>query len=211
MEKPLSLSLLYTANLRGDIALLPQLFTFLQRLKPDEGSGSLILDLGNACDDAAWHCQQTAGRSMLILLDGMGYHAANIDGALDAHNRTRVDEQVTMALVDRANDWHYHVPPLDDTSIRLTVRPNAAPARLQVCLAPAERTRIDGKDLFLRDVHAGQVGTVRIDLRGSPRITDHAIHDLPSDTPPNSSIAGAIEFVESEARLFNKNQSKSAP
>ena len=37
MEKPLSLSLLYTANLRGDIALLPQLFTFLQRLKPTKG------------------------------------------------------------------------------------------------------------------------------------------------------------------------------
>ena len=116
-----------------------------------------------------------------------------------------------MALVDSANDWHYHIAPIDDTSIRLTVRPNAAPARLQVCLAPAERTRIDGKVLFLRDVNAGQVGTASIDLGGSPRLTDHAIHDLPSDTPPNSSIAGAIEFVESEARLFNKNQTKSAP
>ncbi|MCY4071012.1 MAG: hypothetical protein OXG60_06915 [Chloroflexi bacterium] len=203
MEKPLSLSLLYSANLRGDIALLPQLFTFMQRLKPGEGPGSLIVDLGKACDDAAPHCRQTGGRSMLIALDGMGYHAANIEGALDPRDRGRVDEQVTMALVDSANDWRYRLSPLDNASIRLTLRPNSAPARLQICLAPAERTRMDGNVLFLRDVCAGQVGAVSVDLRPSPRLTDSAIHDLPPDTPPNASIAGAIEFIESEARLFH--------
>lgn len=203
MEKPLNLSLLYSANLRGDIALLPQLFTFMQRLKPQEGPGSLILDLGNACDDAARHCRQTGGRSMLIALDGMGYHAANIAGALDARNRKLVDTQVTMALVDDANDWRYRTPPLEDTGIWLTLKPNSRSARLQICLAPDERTRLDGNVLFLRDVCAGQVGTVSVDLRRSPRVTDSAIHDLPPDTPPNPSIAGAIEFIESEARLFH--------
>ena len=202
MEKPLSLSLLYSANLRGDIALLPQLFTFMQRLKPEEGP-CLILDLGNACDDAAPHCRQTGGRSMLIALDGMGYHAANIAGALDARNRKLVDKQVTMALVDDANDWRYRLPPLEDTGIWLTLKPNSRSARLQICLGPDERTRLDGNVLFLRDVCAGQVGTVSVDLRRSPRVTDSAIHDLPPDTPPNPSIAGAIEFIESEARLFH--------
>ena len=104
MEKPLSLSLLYSANLRGDIALLPQLFTFIQRLKPEGGPGNLILDLGKACDGAVPHCRQTGGRSMLIALDGMGYHAANIEGALDPQDRRQVDKQVSMALVDSAND-----------------------------------------------------------------------------------------------------------
>lgn len=203
MEKPLSLSLRYSANLRGDIALLPRLFTFIQRLNPAEGSGTLILDLGNACDSAAPHCRQTGGRSMLIALDGMGYHAANIDGALDPHNRRRVDEQVTMALVDSANDWRYRLPALEDTGIRLALRPNSAPARLQICLAPDERTRLESNVLFLRDVHAGQIGAASVDLRRSPRLTDSAIHIMPPDTPPNSSIAGAIEFIESEARLFH--------
>lgn len=210
MEKPLSLSLLYTANLRGNIALLPQLYTFMRRLKSELQPGSLILDLGKACDDAAPHCRQTGGRSMLIVMDGMGYHAANVDGAFDATDRKRVVDQVTMALVDSAKDWHYRDALIEDTSIRLTVKPNAAPARLQICLAPAESTRLDGNILFLRDVQMGQVGTVSIDLDGSPRIAEHAIHDLPADTPPNSSIAGAIDFVESEARLFHKKHSKSA-
>ncbi len=207
MEKPLSLSLLYSANLRGDIALLPQLFTFMQRLKPEEGP-CLILDLGKACDDVAPHCQQTGGRSMLIALDGMGYHAANIAGALDARNRKLVDRHVTMALVDDANDWHYRLPPLEDTGIWLTLSPNSRSARLQICLAPNEVTRLDGNVLFLRDVCAGQVGTVSVDLGRSPRVTDSAIHDLPQDTPPNPSITGAIEFIESEARLFHSRKAR---
>ncbi len=208
MEKPLSLSLLYSANLRGDIALLPRLFTFMRRLKPEEGLGSLILDLGKACDDAAPHCQQTGGRSMLIALDGMGYHAANIEGALDARNRRLVDQQVTMALVDSAKDWRYRLPPFENTGIQLTLKPNSRSARLQICLAPDERTRLDGNVLFLRDVSAGQVGTVSVDLRRSPRVTDSAIHELPPDTPPNPSIAGAIEFIESEARLFHSRKAR---
>jgi len=203
MDEPLSLSLLYSANLRGDIALLPQLFTFMQRLKPGEDPGRLILDLGNACHGAAPHCRQTGGRSMLIALDGMGYHAANIEGALDARNRRRVDAQVAMALVDSANDWRYRPPSLADASIRLTLQPNSGPARLQICLAPAERTRMDGNVLFLRDVRAGQVGAVSVDLRQSPRVTESAIHDLPPATPPNPGITSAIEFIESEARLFH--------
>ncbi|MCY4021684.1 MAG: hypothetical protein OXG39_19955 [Chloroflexi bacterium] len=210
MEKPLSLSLLYSANLRGDIALLPRLFTFIQRLKSNEGLGSLILDLGKACHGAVPHCRQTGGRSMLIALDGMGYHAANIEGALDARDRRRVDEQVTMALVDRANDWRYRAPPREDTGIRLTLRPNSAPARLQICLEPAGRTRMEGNVLFLRDVCAGQVGTASVDLRPSPRLRDSAILDLPPDTPPNPGITSAIEFIESEARLFHRKRSQSA-
>ena len=74
---------------------------------------------------------------------------------------------------------------------------------MQICLAPAERTRMDDNVLFLRDVCAGQVGTVSVDLRRSPRVMESAILDLPPDTPPNPSIAGAIEFIESEARLFH--------
>lgn len=202
MEEPLSLSVLYSANLRGDIALLPQLFTFMQRLRAPEKPGSLILDLGNACDEAAPHCRQTGGRSMLVALDGMGYHAANIEGALDASIRKQVAAQVTMALVDEAKDWRYRLPPLEDASIRLTLKPNSAPARLQICLAPAERTHMDGNILFLGDVCAGQVGSVSVDLRPSPRVTRSAIQDLPPDTPPNPGMTSAIEFIASEARLF---------
>ena len=94
MEASLSLNLLYTANLRGDIALLPRLFTCLQRLKASLEGTTLMLDLGGACADEAWHCRDTGGRSMYIVLDGMGYHAANIAAAQYAADRAKLAEQV---------------------------------------------------------------------------------------------------------------------
>ena len=206
MAKPLSLTLLYTAGIAGDLALLPRLHTFLQRLKPAERQGTLLLDLGGSCADSVWHCQATGGRSTLIVLDGMGFHAANVDGALDSENRDKLAEQVTMALVDERHDWQYHLPPLRDPSIVATLRPQDSAARLQIMMMPAENTRIEGKVLHLQGVSAGQVGEAKVDLRGTPRIASATVHDLPPETPPNASIAGAVEFVEAEARFYLKQQ-----
>ena len=203
MEKPLSLTILYTANLRGDIASLPRLFTQLQRLKSSAAGAILMLDLGNACDNAAWHCRETGGRSMLIVLDGMGYHAANVAGGLDATNRAKLAAQVTMALVDETHPWPFRLPSCD-LPIIATVQPDDLETRLQVHLSPASRSEIVGDTLRLQDIRGGQIGEVNIDLQPSPSIADIEIHDLPTGTPPNPTIAGAVEFVEAEARLFQK-------
>lgn len=204
MEKPLSLTLLYSAGIGGDLALLPRMHTFLQRLKPAEGQGALLLDLGGTCADSVWHCRATGGRSTLIVLDGMGYHAANVEGALDAENRDKLAGQVTLALVDATRDWRYRVPPVSDPGIIATLRPRESAARLQIALTPAPETRLAGNVLRLGEVSAGQVGQVLVDLRGSPRIVSASAHTMPADTPPNPSIAGAVEFVEAEARYFAK-------
>ena len=202
MAKPLSLTLLYTAGIAGDLALLPRLYSFMQRLKPAERQGTLLLDLGGACADSVWHCRATGGRSTLIVLDGMGFHAANIEGALDSENRDKLAAQVTMALVDESRDWQYHLPPVRHPSIIATIRPLHSTARLQILLKPTANTRIEENVLLLQAVSAGQVGEVKVDLTGSPRILSATVHDLPPDTPPNPSIAGAVEFVESEARFY---------
>ena len=133
MDKPLSLTLRYSANIAGDLALLPRLHNFLQRLQAADGSRPLLLDLGGSCAESAWHCRATGGRSALIVLDGMGYHAANVAGALDADNREKLAGQVTLALVDCARDWAYHLPPVRDPSIVVTLRPRSSngAARLQ--------------------------------------------------------------------------------
>lgn len=203
MEKPLSLTLLYTAHLRGDIHLLPRLYTFIQRLKPRRRQGVLLFDLGHACADEVWHCRLTQGRSMLIALDGMGFHAANAAGTLNADGR-QVEAQMTMALVDDGQDWAYHIPPITDRSIIAVVQPKAARARLQICLSAADETRIQGNVLYLGDVGGGQVGRVCLDLHSAPRITASGVHDMPADTLPNSSLAATVEFVESEARYLQK-------
>ena len=201
MEKPLSLTLLYTSHLGGDIRLLPRLYTFIQRLKPARRQGVLLFDLGHACADEVWHCRLTQGRSMLIALDGMGFHAANVAGA----DGRQVEAQMTMGLVDDGQDWSYHIPPIRDRSIIATVGTTDSAARLQICLSAADETRIQGNVLYLGDVRAGQVGLVRVDLHSAPRITASGVHDMPSDTLPNPSLAATVEFVESEARyLQNK-------
>ncbi len=204
MEKPLSLTLRYSADIAGDLALLPRLFTFLQRLKAAEGQGALLLDLGGSCADSVWHCRATGGRSALIVLDGMGYHAANVEGALDADSRARLAQQVTLALVDRHNHWRYRRT--SGREVIVALQPAAPDERLQIALRPAASTRLDGKILRLQAVSRGQVGEAVVDLHGAPQLVSATVHEMPPDTPPNPSIAGAVEFVEAEARLFARKR-----
>ena len=202
MEKPLSLKLLYTANIAGDLALLPRLFTFLQRLRTNARHETLLLDLGRSCNDDVWHCRETGGRSTLIALDAMGYHAANVAESIDDRNREKLAEQTIMGLVDAGRDWLYHVPPVRDDSISVRLRARDDEARLQIVLSPAERIAIKGNAIFLQSVGAGRVGEVLVDLREAPVLIGEQVHRMPPDTPPNPSIAGTVEFVEAEARYF---------
>jgi hypothetical protein len=207
MEKPLNLTLLYTANIRGNIHMLPRLYTFMQTLKPAERQGTLIVDLGNSCADDVWHCTITQGRSTLIVLDGMGYHAANSADSLDTDQREKVANIVTMGLVDEAHSWAYYIPPVTDETIQATLHPTATSHRIQICLSPAESTTIDGNILYLADIPSKHIGKVQIDLDPSPTLIHHDIHVLPDHTPPNPTIVASVEFVESEARYFQKKHS----
>lgn len=116
------LHILYTANLNGDLDLLPRLHTFIRYLKAlpvdDEADVMLcavqpqtprvlLLDLGNACAPDIWHCTATDGRSTLIALDAMGCTAANVAGVLTPESRLRLrDNLLGMALVDEEHDFH---------------------------------------------------------------------------------------------------------
>lgn len=94
------LTILYTAKIRGDLTLLPRLYTFLQKLKAEAQHPVLLLDLGESCVDDVWHCAATGGRSTLVVLDGMGYHAANVTGFLEASQRDKLRTSLTTAMVD---------------------------------------------------------------------------------------------------------------
>lgn len=205
MEKPLSLTILYTSNIRGNIHMLPHLYTFIQTLKPDERQGTLMLDLGNSCAEGVWHCDITHGRSTLMVLDAMGYHAANVEKQLDSENRDKVAEVVTMGLVDDTHEWGYYIPPVTDESIQATLNPSQT-GRLQICLQPADSTYINGNALYLADVLAKQIGIVRVDLHESPIVNDYTVYTLPTSTHPNPTIVASVEFVESEARYFQRKQ-----
>jgi hypothetical protein len=193
------LTLFYTHKLHGDLALLPRLHTFLQQLKRHYNTQPLLLDLGEACVPEAWHCAATGGRSMPIVLDGMGYHAANVAGMLAADSREKLHNLISMALVDAAQAWRFNVPPMRDDGIVISTQPTPA-LRLCIALSAAETTEIVDKVLHLQGIQAGEIGVVTLDLSDEPLITSQKIHAMPANTPADITIIAAIELVESEAK-----------
>src|SRR5688572_28849719 len=113
MDTPITL--LTNHNLRGDIELLPRLFTFIKHLRAldvddeddvmlcalqPQARRILLVDLGESCAPDAWHCKATGGRSMLVTLDAMGYDAANVSGQLSPEERAKLADTAQMELVD---------------------------------------------------------------------------------------------------------------
>jgi hypothetical protein len=209
------LYILYTANLRGNLDLLPRLYTFIRQLKAlplDEGDDvlvcavqpvarpTLLLDLGDSCAPEVWHCAATGGRSMLMALDAMGYRAARV--SLTPQDRERLrDNLMGMALVDED-------APLIDNNVLFTANEKTGTTQarpdLHIMLQPAERTRLDGNRLSLAAVQAGQIGAVHLSSR--PTIDAHTIFDLPSTIAPDPTIAGTVDFILSEARRYRHKQ-----
>ncbi|MEQ8675500.1 MAG: hypothetical protein RLP44_32705 [Aggregatilineales bacterium] len=180
------LTILYTQNLRGDLDRLPRIYNVLRSLK---GEGrTLLVDLGGSCDPAVWHCEVTEGRSVLIALDGMGFHAANISGVLSDESREKLTEQVSLALLAE------NTPFVDDSS------------GITINLSAQQKTTFVDGILNLQTIESAQIGEVI--LSGDPLSLHSAtVHDVPSTTPKDPTIAGVVDFILGEARFFQKRQS----
>jgi hypothetical protein len=197
------LTILYTANLNGDLQLLPRLYSYLQTLKAEAENPVLLLDLGNSCADDVWHCGITGGRSTLVVLDGMGYHAANVAGFLETSQRDKLRTSLTTGMVDKQHSWRYHIPPVRDETV--IVAGSESPA-LTLCIvaANAPETTINSRTLTLQGVEKGQVGRVEVDVPAL-KILAAEIHTMPKGLKPDATIAAAVEFVEDEARFLQKH------
>jgi hypothetical protein len=175
----LNLSILYTANIRGDLTLLPRLYTFIKSLQADirhfepenedevmlcavqpRPLQTLLLDLGDSCAPDVWHCAATGGRSILIALDAMGYHAANVTGILLPESRSKLAENVmSMGLVDEAHDWMNGSLWFTHDGRGLSA---TNPYSLRISLTPVTTTRLALDTLHLAQIEAGQIGTAYI-------------------------------------------------
>ncbi len=205
-----SFAIFYTGGIRGDLDVLPRLYTFITGLRRDTarrvpaGSRDLLLDLGDSCAPAVWHCAVTGGRSTLIVLDAMGYHAARADITPEARDRLRANLP-GLALVDEAHLW-------DSGEVVVTPSPltplpqgeGLNTASLQIVLDPAPATRLEGRTLRLQGVSGGQVGQVELDLSEPPVLRHHTIHDLPDATLPDPTITATVDFVLDEARQLQR-------
>jgi hypothetical protein len=196
METPLNL--LYTYDIRGELRLLPRLYTFIKSLRASLEGSCYLVDLGNSCAPDVWPCNVTEGRATLVALDAMGYAVANVQGILSAASRHRLVEQVTLAMVD---DEHAHQQDgvmfhsQKDPSLRLRDA-----VRYDVILAPAQETRYHNGVVTLQAVATGQVGVVGV----ADNVVYRDIYTMPPQTLPDATISGAVDFIESEARYFEK-------
>jgi hypothetical protein len=199
------LTILYTGNLRGDLQMLPRLYTFLQKLKQEQVSPILLLDIGASCADGVWHCDFTGGRSTLVVLDGMGYHAANVSNILDADQRDKLRNSLIIGMVDDQHSWRYRIPPVRDETVLVAAIETPA---LTLCIvaAPAEATLLENHILKLQAVEKGEVGMVHLNVPTQKLITQ-SIVEMPSGLKPDATISGAVEFVEEEARFLQKRNS----
>ena len=198
------LHLLYTAHLNGALERLPRLYTFLKHLRQQaEAEQTLLLDLGGSCSPDSWHCAATDGRSMLIVLDAMGYAAVNAVG-LSSESREKLRENfLAMALVD-----DLHPQQADSICLRTVPASSLASAALEIDLRPVSQTHFDGRELRLGLVRGDQVGAVELSLSGGiPTLEALHIHDLPSTTLPDPTISAAVDLVLAEARLHQRRLS----
>lgn len=192
----------YTHGIRGDFDLLPRLFTFLQQLRTrlslsapvERGAGGevLLLDLGDSCAPEVWHCAATQGRSTLIVLDAMGYHAARAD--LSAESRARLGDMLHLRVIDAAH-------PAEINGTRIVSDAVESAAALTIALTPHDTTTLENGLLRLTAIPAAHVGAVRV---SEATIRDQALYALPADTPPTPTIAGMVDFVLSEARQYQR-------
>ena len=228
----MNLSILYTANIRGDLTLLPRLYTFIRSLQADirrfepedeaevmlcavqpKPLQTLLLDLGDSCADDVWHCAATGGRSTLIGLDAMGYHAANVTGILLPESRDKLAANVmSMGLVDSEHPWqlnNLYMTALSGQEIGDSYTQHSALSTqpLHISLTPAITTRLALNTLHLARVETGQVGTAYIGgMDSQPNLLADAVFDLPADTPPDPTISGTVDFVTNEARFFSRKR-----
>lgn len=216
-----SLSVLYTANIAGNLSLLPALHTFIRQIKaqPIEDEATvricaseqlpqryLLVDIGGACTADVWHCDVTGGRSTLMVMDAMGYQAVNSSAYLNDESRVRLaDSLMQLVAVDSDHPW-------SDEDVLITVgmsSPSHAKQGLQLDLAPAPSVQFEQGVLRLAEVQQGQVGMVRvgsIDGNGQLGILGRAIFTMPPQTHPDPTIAGTVDFVLSEADFYQRRK-----
>ena len=199
------LTILYTANIQGELDLLPRLYGHISRLKRGYEGRVLLLDAGNACADEAWHCEITGGRSTLLVLDAMGYHAANASGFLTEEGRDKLaDNLLKMAVIGQGDHWL-------EKDVLVTIG-DVTPAQshdMHIILAPDETTSLESRTLRLAAVEQGQVGIVQVssaDGNGRLAITEYTVEMLPVGILPDPTIAATVDFVLSEARYIQKRR-----
>lgn len=204
------ITVLYTYNLGGALERFPRVATALRRLRGEAEGQTLLLDAGNACDPSAEPCALTDGRAAPILLDAMGYDAANVSGYLtDAGRAALRQNYLNVALVDEPH------PYISGEGLAFaSVPPAAQPHRLHIAMEVGTATGLsDGPTLnriytlTLGALDTWAIGRAVVEFDGdATRLLRDEMIPVALTTRPDATIAGAVDFVRDEVRLLKKTR-----
>jgi hypothetical protein len=205
MTEPEIVSLLFTQNLHGDLRFLPRLSRVLMHLRIEDRR-SYTVDLGNSCAPDVWHCEATDGRSMLIALDGINYSAANAEGLAEQARPQLSRSLVTLKAVSAAHpDWIERVA--------LVAAPPDEPipgAEMTLVVKPSLQARVTDTMIEFPAVERYRIGRLRVRIDTIPfELVSVEAFDVPPTTPPDPVVSGMIDFIEGEARHYQKRKSQS--
>ncbi|NJL92604.1 MAG: hypothetical protein HC915_02195 [Anaerolineae bacterium] len=183
---------LVTAHHAGDLSYLARLQTVLLGWRAALGHHMLLIDTGGAWSGEVWSSTATQHRAPYWVLDAMNYHAVLADGLNDT-TRASLQPHLQMRLVAPAE-----LPlPLPQASPEQPLRWKVTPG--------ASTPSLHNGILGLPTPPKGRVGWVEYAPEG-PEIIAWQLREVNLHTLPDPSITAVVEFVESEARYFQRKK-----
>lgn len=204
-----SVTVLYTANIRGDLSLLPRLFTLIQEHRQAQDSPVFLLDVGDTCTPDAWVCRATQGRAPFLVLDSMGYDAAVIGGREQIPIPPPALRQLVGDMIMPVIIWD-RAKSLTKRGVTLFVAPGSAePTGLEPVIRIDRTTdalpQPGDPSPVLGDVPHAHLA--RVDMHWPAwAVKTASIWALPPQTPIDPTIAAVVELVEAEARHIMQGQ-----
>lgn len=218
----LQLTIFYTVALRGELRVLPYLFTLIKDQKAITPGYCVLVDLGESCRMDWPLCRHTEGRALLVALDAMGYDAFNLMRsdplARDPNTLIKLrDTVITPALLLGENQLltkkptYFSDPTGEGARAQFRLHnglPPELPAEegvIQIALQQGVplSSRVEDSCLILEDTRESRIpelGKVVLHVeKGALSLVSQERLAIPVGSRPDASISSVVELVESEA------------
>lgn len=185
----MQLDVFVTANIQGELDMLPRLYTALRGMKESAPGKVLLMDTGRAWAADSWVCKATENRAPYIALDAMGFDAAFADG-LSPTAFDKASAQVQMQLIVPGAQFYFA---LDAVGLNFMPDESASQASMQ------------SSQVRLPMPSQGTIHHLSLDVSGQT-IAQQKTIPIPDAILPDPTIAGAVDFIVSEARYYQKKR-----
>ena len=223
----LRVTIFYTVSLRGELRLLPYLFSHIKQQRATVNGISLLVDLGESCRIDWPICRLTEGRALLVAMDGMGYDAFYLssDESLltDTVMQSRLRDTVVCAVLVPGESKLFTKKIADEQYMQVRIGGGDAPlesapeipltVQLQRGLPLASRV-LNSSTVVIEDQRTDRIPPLgRVDLRldqdrQEVELLEVQRFPIPAGIMPNPSISSVVEFVESEIQLAARNKDR---